>query len=99
MVVHRVAAVRPGVAHEARAVDIVDDAVSVVVTIIAGNFLRVHPHVGGKIGMGVVDAGIDDGDDDVGGAARLFAGCHQVIPGGLGVHSVEMPCVSICRCG
>ena len=59
VVVHRVAVV----VDEVVAVDVVDVAVAVVVDAVAGDLARVGPDVGGQVGVGVVDAGVDHGHD------------------------------------
>src|SRR5262249_24139846 len=64
VVVERFVVVR----DEVPAVDVVDEAVAVVVDAVAGDLARVGPDVGGEVGVVVVDAGVDDRDDDA--AAR-----------------------------
>ena len=74
--------VRVGVVgREVPAVQVVDEAVAVVVDAVAGNLPGVGPDVGRQVGMAQVDAGVDDADDDVGvaglevpGVARPHAG-------------------------
>ncbi len=65
-VVHRVAV---GIGKVV-AVDVVDVAVGVVVSVVARDFTRVGPHVGCEVRVGVVDAAVDDRNDDR-GTARL----------------------------
>ena len=59
VVVHRVAVV----VCEVVPVHVVHEAVVVIVHAVAGNLARIGPDVGGQIGMGVVDAGVDHGYD------------------------------------
>ena len=47
------------------AMDIVDEAITVVIDAVARNLTRVGPDVGGQIRVGVVDAGVDNTDDDI----------------------------------
>ena len=63
VVVHRVPAVG-SFASIVDAVDVVDVAVVVVVDAVAGNLAGVAPHVRGEVGVVVVHAGVDVGDDD-----------------------------------
>ena len=58
--VHRVVVL----VHEVPAVDVVDEAVAVVVDAVAGDLAGVPPHVGVEVGVAVVDARIDDGHDE-----------------------------------
>src|SRR5207245_8325634 len=53
---------------EVPAVNVVAVAVAVVVDAIAGDFKRIGPDVGGQIGVGVIDATVDDADNHVGWA-------------------------------
>ena len=72
--VRAVAVVVGGVAvavDEVGAVDVVDEAVAVVVDAVARHLARVGPQVGREVAMGEVDAGVDHGDGDV--AARDLA--------------------------
>ena len=69
--VRAVAVVVGGVAvavDEVGPVDVVDDAVAVVVDAVAGHLARIGPQVGREVAMGEVDAGVDHGHGDV--AAR-----------------------------
>src|SRR5262249_9769888 len=64
LVVHRVGVV----VDEVVAVDVIHVAVVVVVDAVAGDLARVGPDVGGQVGVGVVHAGVEDGDDHTTGA-------------------------------
>ena len=55
VVVHRIAVV----VDEIVAVNVVDEAVAVVVFAVAGDFVGVRPDVRRKVAMGVVDAGVE----------------------------------------
>ena len=74
VVVHRVAVV----VDEVVAVDVVDEAVAVVVDAVAGDLAGVGPDVGGQVGVGVIDAGVDDGDDDAAAAGGDVPGFRGV---------------------
>ncbi len=50
--------------HEVPTAPVVDEAVAVVVAP-SHRIERIHPALVGEVGMGEVDAGIGDGDDDV----------------------------------
>lgn len=53
--------------------DIVDISVAIVVLVLPALFLTpVDPWIARQIGMGDIDAGIDDGDDRLGGAGGLL---------------------------
>src|SRR6185295_7602577 len=65
-VVQRVAVV----GHRVHAVVIVDVPVAVVVDPVARRLERVVPEVGRQVGVGGVDAAVDDGDDAVAAAGR-----------------------------
>ena len=74
-------------------VDIVDKAIAVVVNARrAGKFLGIDPHIGRQVRMGVIDAGVDDGNDDIGVAARGQSLSLQVGPGlgHIGCHQVPL---------
>jgi hypothetical protein len=62
------------VVEEVVAVDVVDEAVVVVINAVAGDLAGVDPDVGGEVGMGVIDAGVDDGHDDVAAAGGAVPG-------------------------
>lgn len=66
------------VVGEVPAVDVVDESVVVVVEVVVGDFAGIGENVGGKIGMGHVDARVDDGDDDVVGAGGEIPGAGGV---------------------
>ena len=51
---------------DADAVDVVNVTVAVVINAVVGGFAGVDPHVGGEVRVFVVNAGVNDGDDDVG---------------------------------
>ena len=91
VVVHGVAGVGYGIDAE----HVVDKAVFVVVDSVVGNFAGVGPHVGGEIGMVVVDAGVDYTDDNGGGAgaeAPGFGGVDVCVYGSTGLPGiVEAP--------
>ena len=72
-VIHRIVVV----VVEVPAVHVVQEAVLVIVDAVAGDLARVGPDVGRQVGMRVVDAAVDDADDD-----RTIAGGDR--PGGLG---------------
>ena len=55
-----------GIIDRVDAKDVVDVAVIIIVDVVAGNFARVDPHLGGQIAVGIIDARINDADDDVG---------------------------------
>src|SRR5688572_1446850 len=74
VVVHGIAIVEHGV----DAKNVVDEAVGVVIGIVAGDFARVAPHLRGEINVVVVDAGINDGNDDVGAAGGEVPGGHNI---------------------
>ena len=63
-----VGAMVPGVGHgagvqrEVVAVDIVDEAVAVIVAQVAGDLAGIGPQVGREIRMGDIHAGVDDAD-------------------------------------
>mmetsp|Transcript_58955 Transcript_58955/g.171043 ORF Transcript_58955/g.171043 Transcript_58955/m.171043 type:complete len:1022 (-) Transcript_58955:661-3726(-) len=78
LVVHRV----PVVVREVGAVDIVDVAVPIVVDAVAGDLVRVHPHLLPQVLVSVVDAGVDDADGD---ASALLAGPNLPSLGGVDV--------------
>ena len=59
--IHRVAVA----VGEVVAVDVVDVAVAIVVDSVAGDFTRVGPDVLHQVRMRVVDAGIDNADDNI----------------------------------
>ena len=58
------------VVREVPAVDVVDEAVGVIVDAVAGDLARVRPGVGRQVGVRVVDAGVDDRDDHAGGTGE-----------------------------
>src|SRR5262249_56572085 len=62
---------------EVVAVHVVDVTVAVIVPAVAGNLAGVGPDVGRQVGVGVVHAGVDDGDNGGGGAG-------EDVPGGRG---------------
>ena len=77
------------VVGEVPAVHIVHIAIAVVVDTVAGHFARIVPRIGSQIGMGVVDARIDHGDNDsagTGGCVPRFWG----IDIGIG-HAARLP--------
>src|SRR5262249_31070117 len=74
VVVHRVAVV----GHEVVPVDVVDETVAVVVLAVPGDLTRVGPDVGGEVRVGVVDAGVEDGDQGAGRPGRLVPGFRRV---------------------
>jgi len=73
-VVHRVAVV----VGEVVPVHVVDVAVAVVVLVVARDLVFVDPHVGGQLGMRVVDAGVADRDHDLGRAGAGVPGLRRV---------------------
>ncbi len=58
-------------------VHIVDIAIIVVIHAVRGNFTGIGPHISGQIGMGIIDPGIDHGDDDIATANGLIPGIHR----------------------
>ena len=65
MIILRIARVLGLIVDHAAPVHVVHESVAVVVNAVAGDFLAVHPHVGGQIGMGVVHPGVNHGNADV----------------------------------
>ena len=63
--------------EEVRAVDVVDEAVEVVVDPVAGDLVPVAPHQPLQRRVRRVDAGVDDGDDRVGGGGHGEQGERQ----------------------
>ena len=63
---------------EILAVYVVDEAVAVVVDVVAGDLAGIVPHVGGEVGVVVVDAGVDHADDDRSVSSRLIPRLGQV---------------------
>ena len=47
------------------AIIVIDIAVVVIVNAVAGDFLGVHPHIGGKVRMIVINATVNDGNNDL----------------------------------
>src|SRR5205809_1059120 len=70
VVVNRVAVV----VDEVGAVDVVHETVGVVVDPVAGDLAGVVPHVGGQVGVSVLDAGVGDADDNAAVAAGNVPG-------------------------
>lgn len=74
--------------------DVIDDAIAVVVDAVAWHLVGIDPHVGGEVGMVVVDAGVDHADDDLvradGGVPRLD-GIDVGIGGPAGLPGVVQP--------
>ena len=66
VVVDRVAVV----VHKVVAVDVIHEAVPVVVHAIGGDFARVGPNIGGQVGMVVINARVDDSHHHAGAAGR-----------------------------
>ena len=66
VVVHRVAVV----VRKVVSVNVVHEAVAVVIDAVAGNLARIGPDVGGQVGMAVVDAGVDHAHNDRAAARR-----------------------------
>ena len=79
VVVHRVAVV----VHKVIPVHVVHEAVVVVIDAVACNLTRIGPDVGGQIGMGVVDAGVDHAHDHR-TAARRDIPCLGGVDVGIG---------------
>ena len=70
MVVHRIAIK----IREVVAVEVVHEAVVVIVDAVARDFAGVDPDVVGQVGMGVIHAGVDDGDDHIAAAGVEIPG-------------------------
>src|SRR5262249_36200554 len=91
------------VVDEVVAVVVVGEPVVVVVDAIIGDLPRVVPHVGGEVGVVVVDARVDVGDGDAAAAGGEVPGLGRVDVGVWGavaqagdelpgvVHAVELP--------
>jgi hypothetical protein len=65
-----------GVAEEVVAVHVVDEAVAVVIEAVARDLTGVGPEVRGQVGVGELDAGVDDADHHA-GAARRHVPCRR----------------------
>ena len=74
------------------AVEVVDIAVAVVIHAVAGDLAGIDPHVGGEVGVGVIDTGVDDHDQHAGIAGVVIPGLGgvDVVVGSL----VETPQVA-----
>ncbi len=68
---------------EVPALDVVDEAVAVVVDAVSGDLARIRPDVGREIGVRVVDPGVDDRDQHAGTAGH--------VPGRGRVHARQAP--------
>ena len=62
------------VIHKIVSIDIIYESVAVVIDAVSGNLARVHPHVGGQVGIGIAYAFVHHGHNDI----RVTAG--QVFP-------------------
>jgi hypothetical protein len=58
MVVKRITAI----GYSVYSVHIIDVSVCIVVDAISGNFKWIYPHISGKIGVCIINTGIDDQD-------------------------------------
>src|SRR5262249_36880628 len=88
VVVHRVAVP----VDEVVAVVVVNEAIAVVVGVVAGDLPRVMPHVGGQVRVRVVHPGVEDGDDDAaapGGDVPGLVGVDVGVGRAGGLPSVE----------
>jgi len=77
------------------AVDVIDVAVAVIVDAVARDLARIPPHVGGQVGMGGVDARVDDRHQHRGGPQAQVPGLGGLDVGaGDGAHILT--CVPEC---
>ena len=74
VVVHRIAVV----VDEIVAVNVVDEAVAVVVVAVAGDFVGVRPDIRRQVAMGVIDAGVEHGHHDLGASGADVPGIGRV---------------------
>ncbi len=87
VVVHRVAVV----VRKIIAVNVVDEAVAVVILAVAGGFAGIRPDVRCKIAMGVVDAGVEHRHDDARASSSDVPGIRRID----GVHAPELTVLRI----
>src|ERR1044071_4045902 len=67
-----------GIIDRVYAKNIVNIPVAIIVDAIARDFTRIHPHLGGKVLVGIIDAGIDDPNDHVGIALSDIPGRNDI---------------------
>mmetsp|Transcript_118988 Transcript_118988/g.344158 ORF Transcript_118988/g.344158 Transcript_118988/m.344158 type:complete len:372 (-) Transcript_118988:128-1243(-) len=90
----------PVLVGEVGAMDVVHEAVAVVIDAVPGNLVGVHPHLLVQVLMRVVDAGVDDCNDD---AAADLARPHLPSLGGVdvvgapGVHGPQLAQIRVVR--
>ena len=90
-----VVVVRGGIVlHEVPAVDVVDEAVVVIIDTVSGNLARVRPDVVGKVGVVGVNATVDHCDDNGSTGASEIPGC-GCIDAMRVEESPERPCLGI----
>ena len=79
--------VRVSRADEIPSAYVVNVTVVIVVNSVVGDFACVYPHVGGDVGMVVIDAGVHDGDDNARAGTR--------VPGGGRANFLNSPKIGI----
>ena len=85
IVIHRIAGARNGI----DSVDVIHEAIQVIVNPIARNFSGVYPHIGRKVLVGVSNTCVDDANDNAG-----ISGSHVPCSGSINIRIRSTPGLS-----